>query len=98
MAIRGAFEAMPADVARPLRQFQVHQRRDGTLHLRIVSVEPLSPALLDRLHTAWRAVAGHDAPELEITQVPEIPRDHGRKFQDFTSDFMGGPDMAAHPV
>jgi phenylacetate-CoA ligase len=94
-ALREALEAMPAELARDLRQFQVHQFRDGRFQLRLRCVAPLPEAFRQRIGAAWESATAGRELSLEIVEVAEIPRPPSGKYQDFTSDFMpaiGGPE------
>ena len=96
-ALREALENMPPELARDLRQFQVHQFRDGRFELRLRAVAPLDPPFRERIAAAWRAAtAGRDL-RLDIVEVAEIERPPSGKYQDFTSDFMPRLDSGAEP-
>lgn len=89
-AVREALEDMPAGLARDLRQFQLHQYRDGRFELRLRALAPLPAAFKERIAAAWRAATeGSDLP-LDIREVAEIARPASGKYQDFTSDFVPG--------
>jgi phenylacetate-CoA ligase len=72
----------------PLKQYQMHQYRDGSFELRLVTNGPLQPALIERFREIWREAGGASPAPLTIRQVESIPRPPGGKFQNFTSDFM----------
>jgi phenylacetate-CoA ligase len=90
--IRTILEEMPADIARNLRQFQVHQTRDGNFELRLLSAGPLNPLFHPLVRQHWEVVQKQAAQSLSIVEVSSISRSPGGKFQDFTSDFMPMPD------
>ena len=96
-ALRAALESMPPAEARNLRQFQVHQDRDGGFELRLVEAGDLPEGFAARVREAWQAATG-DAVPLRIVRVDAIARSPGGKFQDFTSDFMPAPDRDAAPA
>jgi phenylacetate-CoA ligase len=90
-ALRAALEELPAPAVRGLRQFQIHQFRDGSFELRLLTAGPLPPGLASTLAAAWRTAGGAAFP-LGIVRVETIARSPGGKFQDFTSDFVPGLD------
>ena len=96
-ALREALETMPQELVRNLRQFQVHQYRDGRFQMRLRTVGALPEALKERLHRAWRRSVGDDPWTLELIEVAEIERPPSGKYQDFTSDFVPGLDSDAVP-
>ncbi len=91
-ALRDALENMPLALARDLRQFQVHQFRDGRFELRLRAVAPLPPQFGERLAAAWQAATGGRDLPLSIVEVDSIARPPSGKYQDFTSDFVPGLD------
>jgi phenylacetate-CoA ligase len=93
--LRRCIEEAPADIARDLRQFQIHQFRDNGFEVRLATRLPLPDAFAARIRAAWDSNAGVRAFPLRIVEVPEIPRSPGGKFQVFTSDFMPLPDHAS---
>ena len=90
-ALRRALGDMPADLAKPLRQYQVHQYRDGRYELRLVTAGELDPAFTERIESEWNTTGAPAPPPLAIRVVEAIPRPPGGKFQDFTSDFTPLP-------
>ena len=95
-ALREALEAIPPSLARHLRQFQVHQYRDRSVELRLLTAGELTDEFAVRIRAAWIAATG-DAWPLAIRRVNAIARSPGGKFQDFTSDFMPRPDRESDP-
>jgi phenylacetate-CoA ligase len=91
-ALREALETMPPRLAHNLRQFQVHQFRDGRFELRLVTAGPLAGDFDVSVRQAWAASCGTGATALDIVLVDAIPRSPGGKYQDFTSDFVPRPD------
>lgn len=92
MGLREALVGAPAELLKGLRQFQLHQYRDGRFELRLVMAGEVPPALLQRFHGAWPALEGLPPAPLQVIQVDRIPLPPGGKFQDFTSDFVPPPD------
>lgn len=87
-ALRTVLEEMPEELLCDLRQFQVHQFRDGRFELRLRTMATLPPAVRARVYAAWKeATGGKDLP-LDVVEVDEIARPPSGKYQDFTSDFM----------
>jgi len=86
-ALRRALGDMPAELSRHLRQYQVHQYRDGRYELRLVVAGTLAAAFTERVEAEWAETGAPSPPPLTIVVVDEIPRPPGGKFQDFTSDF-----------
>jgi hypothetical protein len=78
---------MPADLARDLRRYQIHQFRDGRFELRLVAVAPLSAGFRGTIAQAWSVATGAGAPTLAIREVEDIPiHTDGTKFDDFVSE------------
>ncbi|MEQ1775856.1 MAG: AMP-binding protein [Burkholderiales bacterium] len=90
-ALREALETIPPLTARHLRQFQIHQFRDESFELRLLTAGALPPEFETRIRVAWTA-ATNDKHSLRIVLVDVIHRSPGGKFQDFTSDFMPNAD------
>ena len=96
--LRKAIEETPIELVRDLRQFQIHQYRDNSFELRLLSRGPIAEAFEKRLQAAWSAAAPLDQ-SLVIKSVEAIARAPGGKFQVFTSDFMPSPkDGEARPA
>jgi phenylacetate-CoA ligase len=95
-AFRGAIESLPPELVRALRQFQIHQHRDGSFELRLVASAPLPADVTERLRAAWQRLSVRPEQVLAIRQVQQIARSPGGKFQVFTSDFM--PRFEPSPV
>jgi phenylacetate-CoA ligase len=87
-AFQVALATMAPEVYEPLRQYQLHQFREGHFELRVVATRPLPDAFSRQVHEAWGSVGEGAPPPLRIVEVEEIPRPPGGKFQNFTSDFM----------
>lgn len=95
-ALRRALGDMPAELSKPLRQYQLHQYLDNRYELRLVVAGALAPAFSERILAEWASTGAADPPSLAILIVDEIPRPPGGKFQDFTSDFALPPDAGRH--
>ena len=91
-AVRGAINELPSDTIRAMRQFQMHQYRDGRFELRVAATGPLPLAFHEAVRAAWDAALGGRSETFEVIEVDEIPRGPNGKFQDFTSDYMPPPD------
>ena len=81
---------MPANVLRPLRQFQLHQFADRSFELRLCTISPLSRAFFEHIERTWKAADVELAMPLRFRELGEIERVHGEKFQSFTSEFFEG--------
>lgn len=79
-------QALPLGVLADLREYQLHQYRDGRFEMRLNTRSEPDAALVDALREAWDAGAG-DA-RLDILRVEEIAGPAAGKAQDFTSDFF----------
>lgn len=77
---------LPLDVLQDLREYQLHQYRDGHFELRLNCRGEPDARLLAALRQAWDEQAGD--VKLDIVRVEAIPRVPGQKTQDFTSDFF----------
>lgn len=87
LALHGAVGEMPDSLIRNMRQFQVHQYRDGRIEMRLETVSPLPAAFYDRIHAAWAEVIGERSETLVTVELDEIPRPPNGKFDSFTSDY-----------
>jgi len=94
-AVRDALETMPIELARNLRQFQLHQFRDDRFELRLLTAGALPEAFVERVNMAWQEATAGQNQHLDIAVVNQIERSPGGKFQDFTSDHVPAPDIAA---
>jgi phenylacetate-CoA ligase len=93
VATQEALERAPPEETASLRQYQLHQYRDGRFELRVIAVAPLPASFEERLTALWRkAAAGVTMPELRLVYVQQFARQPGGKFESFTSDFMPAPD------
>ena len=87
-ALRETIENMPTELARDLREFQIHQFADNRMELRFVARSAPPDAFFEHLRAEWAKVADQGEPELAMRRVDEIPRSPGGKTEVFTSDFM----------
>jgi len=87
-----ALAALPAELSRPIRKYQLHQYRDQSFEFRVVAVRPLENAFKQWILAAWQGQEDAASVPLVIVQVDDIERGPGGKFQDFTSDFNPAPD------
>ncbi len=85
-----AIETMPQELIRPLRQYQLHQYRDGRFELRVKVAAPLSPGFNRYIQDAWQAAEMKTA--LTVVEVDQIERSQGGKSQYITSDFFPTAD------
>ncbi len=91
-AFLAALDKAPVELTKKLRQYQLHQYKNGTFELKLVAEGKLPLAFLELIHTNWQN-AGKPRPEtLTILEVDNIPRPPGGKFQDFVSDFVPESD------
>jgi phenylacetate-CoA ligase len=74
------------DALRDLREYQLHQYRDGRFEMRLRTPGALDARLAAALREAWDRHAGE--ARLDIVRVESIARIPGQKTQDFTSDFF----------
>jgi len=74
------------DALQNLREYQLHQFRDGRFEMRLATRGEPDPRLVAALREAWEREAGEAV--LAIVRVDAIARVAGRKTQDFTSDFF----------
>ncbi len=87
IAFQTALYLMPPAVSKPLRQYQLHQCRDGSFELRLVVAEALSDQFESLVRKHWNETKDEAAPPLRVMTVTEIAVAKGGKFQNFTSDF-----------
>ena len=90
-ALRGAMEALRPPLSLNLREYQVHQYRNGRFELRLVTAGPMPAAFEAHIQGVWRAVAPGRAP-LSIRAVDSIPLAPSLKFFHFTSDFIASKE------
>ena len=93
-AVRATILKMPPDEIRNLRQFQLHQFRDGHFELRLLVHAPLPDIFAEQVKTAWVTAVRSSEQVLLLRYVDAIERSPGGKYQVFTSDFMPAADRA----
>jgi hypothetical protein len=85
--VAGTIDQLPLAALAQLREYQLHQYRDGSFELRLVTVGEPEEHLVHALRTAWDAENDELTP-LRILPVARIAVEPGGKQQDFTSDFF----------
>ena len=85
--VRAAILKMPVDQIRDLRQFQVHQFRDGRYELRLMARAKLPDTFAEHVYAAWAKAVRTPGLSLSLKYVDAIERAPGGKYQVFTSDF-----------
>jgi phenylacetate-CoA ligase len=93
-AVRATILKMPADEIRDLRQFQLHQFRDGRFELRLLARASLPDVFAEQIKAAWAKALSSSEQVLSLRYVDAIERSPGGKYQVFTSDFMPTADRA----
>ncbi|MCC6531574.1 MAG: phenylacetate--CoA ligase family protein [Burkholderiales bacterium] len=88
MAVREALEHAPIEVARGMRQYQLHQARNGVIELRVVARECLTARFREYVGAAFDSAALGLPFTFRIERWPEIAPGPGGKFQDFVSDYF----------
>ena len=91
MAFQVTLEDMPQALAAPLRQYQLHQFKDGGFELRIVADGALPPEFDAFIQARWHGTKAGETPPLRIITVDHLARPPGGKFQNFSSDFTPYP-------
>lgn len=79
-----SFPAQLWRAAAPIEQFQIVQEQDGSLVVRYVMAQPLTPAQRDALERALAERFGHRFT-MRWQRVAEIERGAGGKYEDFVS-------------
>ena len=91
-ALREAIENMPTDLMHGFREFQIHQFRDRSMELRMVTRAPMPEGFYTRLQEVWAKATTDSESKLTFCNVEEIARSPGGKHNVFTSEFMPTPD------
>ena len=81
--LRRTVEDLPAGLSTNLRQYQIHQNRDGSYELRLASVAPLPGGLMPHLERSWQST-----DRLDIVETDYIAQGERPKYLHFTSDFI----------
>ena len=74
-----------------LREYQIHQYRDNSFELRLVTLGEPSSELTGSVQSAWDRSIGPGV-SLKICRVDRIPTSPGGKQQEFSSDFFPKQD------
>ena len=85
--IQRTIEEMPLDALSGLREYQIHQYRDGSFELRLATKNEDDNRLANALRQMWDAQKD-DPPSLRILRLGEVLPSPGGKQQEFTSDFF----------
>jgi phenylacetate-CoA ligase len=85
--IADTIDALPLAMLADLREYQLHQFKDDSFELRLVSVGEPRDDILSALRAAWDAENDESTP-LRILQVDKVPVAPGGKQEEFTSDFF----------
>jgi phenylacetate-CoA ligase len=96
-ALLDAIEAMPVELLKPLRQYQLHQFRDHSFELRVRSAGGMSPEFSARLMRVWAEIAGTEETPLRIVEVDAIKASPSGKQLEFDSDFYPDPEVEIDP-
>ncbi len=92
-----AIEAMPVELLKPLRQYQLYQFRDHSFELRLRSLGGMSPEFSARLKRVWADIAGTEKTPLRIVEVDAIKASPSGKQLEFDSDFYPDPEAEIDP-
>jgi len=92
-----AIEAMPVELLKPLRQYQLHQFRDRSFELRVRSAGGMPPDFSARLAQVWAGIAGAEQTPLRIVEVDAIQPSPSGKQLEFDSDFYPDPEAEIDP-
>jgi len=87
-ALLNALDDTPKELFAQLRQYQLHQYKDGHFQLRIVASSSVASKLESSLKQNIEHFLKGAADKLEVLQMEEIPRPVSGKIQNFTSDFI----------
>jgi len=91
-AVRATILNMMPEQIRDLRQFQLHQFRNGHFELRLLVRAPLPDVFAEQVKAAWAKAVRSSEQVLSIQYVDAIERSPGGKYQVFTSDFTPAAD------
>lgn len=89
--VTDTIERLPLAILAGLRQYQLHQFRDGRFELRLVTTGEPDEVLVEAIREAWDNECDEKTP-LAIVRIEEIPLTPSGKQQEFTSDFFPNPD------
>jgi phenylacetate-CoA ligase len=85
--IQATIAELPLEALSGLREYQIHQFRDGSFELRLATKDEDNTRLTDALRQVWDAQTDVPPP-LRILRVGEVRPTSGGKQQEFTSDFF----------
>jgi len=85
--IAETIDGLPLEVLARLREYHLHQFKDDSFELRLVTVGEPEERLVGAVRVAWDAENDESTP-LRIVPVDEIALAPGGKQQEFTSDFF----------
>jgi phenylacetate-CoA ligase len=89
-----ALNALPADLLRNIRRYQVHQYRDESLELRLVANGTLPDQIAADILRQWHAAHGTHDETLRVVAVDRIEPGPGGKLQDLTSELTAATPPA----
>ena len=89
--ITDVIDELPLPSLAGLREYQIHQYRDNSFELRLVTVGEPDVELTGSVQAAWDSSFGPDF-SLKICRVDRIPTLPGGKQQEFSSDFFPKQD------
>jgi phenylacetate-CoA ligase len=96
-AVLDAIEAMPVELLKPLRQYQLYQYRDRSFELRVRSLGGMPAEFVERLQRCWAAFEDAAQTPLRVVEVDEIKASPSGKQLEFDSDFYPDPDAEIDP-
>jgi phenylacetate-CoA ligase len=85
--IAETIDGLPLEVLAGLREYHLHQFKDDSFELRLVTVGEPEERLVTAVREAWDAENDRSTP-LRIRPVDQIDLGPGGKQQEFTSDFF----------
>jgi len=94
-ALQQEVEAMPPELVRNLRRYQVYQDAENRFEVRVKVVGPLPPEFEGRLRERWKTVCGDPPRPLAIIEGATILSSPGGKRLDFDSALYARDDSAA---
>lgn len=93
--LQEAIKAMPPEVVRNLRRYQVYQDADDRFEVRINTAGPMPAEFEGRLRECWAKVCGNPPRPLAIVEGATILNSPGGKRMDFDSALYAKEDEAA---
>ena len=96
-ALLDAIEAMPVELLKPLRQYQLYQFRNHSFELRVRSIGGMSPEFSARLLHVWAGISGIAAIPFRVVEVDAIPASPSGKQLEFDSEFYPDPEAELDP-